>query len=442
MSLAQRVRLAFFGVVALASIIIAGTQYVGIPERYLGQSYEIGVTLPDSGGIFANAEVTLRGVPVGRVKSLELTPDGVRANLQLDKGTRVPTDTMVRVAHLSVVGEQYVDLIPPSEDGPYLAAGDVLPVSAATTPTKITALLVHLDELATSIGRDQLRRVVNELGEAFDNSGQDLATVLIRASELSRQLGRAMPKARALLRDGNRVLATQVDLNPDLQALTKGLDTLTGTLADADPQLAAILAHGPTTLDGVRTLLARNQASVAVLLGNLLSVGEVVAQPLRLRGLNTALVMVPRIVQSTFNIQPGDGYARLGVVFDLSQGVCTRGYESSGTPPTQPAELSGVPGNPALRANLNAFCAEPGTSDINVRGAANAPRPPGDPTATVVPQSNPRGFGPGSSFRNAPDAYEGDAGGDEASATSAASVTRVVGPTDLRGLLLPTSQLP
>lgn len=432
MTLVHRVRIGLFAVIAVASVIVAGTRYVGIPERYLGQSYEISVDLPESGGIFPNAEVTLRGVPVGRVESLELTPDGVRAHLQLEKGTRVPADTLVRVGNLSAVGEQYVDLLPPDDDGPYLASGETLPVSAATTPPKVTALLVHLDQLATSIGKRQLRRVVTELGRAFDHSGQDLATVLVRARELSDTFGDAMPRTTRLLADGRRVLRTQADLDPDLQALSRGLEQLTRTLADTDPELAALLETGPQTLDAVRTLLAQNQTAVSVLLGNLLSVGEIVAQPMRLRGLTTELVLLPRIIQGTFNIQPGDGYARLGAVVDTAQAVCVRGYESSGTPPTEPSDVSAVPGNPSLRANLNAFCAESPRSGIGVRGAANVPRPLGDPTARVEPRANPRGFGPGSSFHNS-------ASTDAAHLRDAAaspSVTRVVEPTDLRGLLL------
>ncbi|MFC7495150.1 MULTISPECIES: MCE family protein [unclassified Nocardioides] len=434
MSISSRIRVALFAVVAVVSVVVAGVEYVGIPERYLGRSYEIAADLPESGGIFPNAEVTLRGVPVGRVKSLELTPDGVRAHLQLDDDIRVADDTLVRVAHLSAVGEQYVQLIPPDDDGPYLAAGEVLPVSAARTPQQVTDLLVHLDRLATSIGKPKLRQVVDELGTAFSRSGQDLATVLVRTNQLSDDLVAIQPRTSALLRDGERMLRTQHELAPDLRALSDGLDRLTRTLAESDPELEAILAEAPATLDDVRRVLAANQADVGVLLGNLLSVGEIVAEPIRLRGLNTQLVLLPRIIQGTFNIQPGDGYARLGAVIDTTQAVCTRGYESSGTPPTQGHLRSAEPGNPPLRANLNAFCAEPRGSRIGVRGAANVPRPPGDPTAQVLTRDNPRGFGPGASSAEEDPAPTTDPPA-ESSADAAANV-RMLPATDLQGLIL------
>lgn len=427
----QRIRIGLFAVVAVASVIFAGIQYIGVPERYLGQSYEIAVDLPESGGIFPNAEVTLRGVPIGRVTSLELTPDGVRAHLRLEEDVRIPEDTLVKVAHLSAVGEQYVDLIPPSDEGPYLADGDTLPASAATTPLKVTSLLVHLDQLATSIGKPQLRRVVSELGDAFDRSGQDLATVLVRARQLSASFAEVQPTTDRLLADGRQVLATQRDLDPELQQLARGLDDLTATIAEMDPQIASILSEAPDTLAEVSSLLSENQTNVSVLLGNLLSVTEILAEPIRLRGLNTQLVLLPRIIQGTFNIQPGDGYARLGAVIDTAQAVCTRGYESSGTPPTQGTRLSDEPGNPSYRANVNAYCAEPVSSGIGVRGASQVPRPAGDPTARVVARPNPRGFGPGSSFEN----EDGETGDTQTTVVSPGS-TRMLPPGDLAGLLI------
>ena len=64
-------------------------------------------TLAESGGIFVGAEVTYRGVRVGRVSDLTLTSDGVRAHAQLDRGTEVPRDTLAVVENRSAVGEQF-----------------------------------------------------------------------------------------------------------------------------------------------------------------------------------------------------------------------------------------------------------------------------------------------------------------------------------------------
>jgi phospholipid/cholesterol/gamma-HCH transport system substrate-binding protein len=435
MNIAQRLRLGVFAMLGVGLVIVAGIEYVGIPQRYLGQSYEVRVNLPESGGIFPNAEVTVRGVPVGRVKSLQLTPDGVQASLRIDKGVEIPTATLVKVSNLSAVGEQYVNLLPQQSAGPYLASGEALPLTAATTPLKVTTLLVDLNRLANSIGRPQLRTLVDELGKAFDGSGPELQQVLVQARSLTRSLTRLQPTTNRLLADGEQVLRTQRSLAEPLRRLSTGLDELTETIAEVDPSLRQILDEGPATLDATRKLIEENQANVGVLLGNLLTVAEIVAAPVRLSGLNRQLVLLPRIVQGTFVIQPGDGYARLGAVIDTSQAVCTKGYESSGTPPVEPINLSSVPGNPSLRANVNAYCANKPSSGIGVRGAANAVRPPGDTTARVIPQPNPRGFGPGSSFSNTDSDGDGKDQVDGEQAEQPGSV-RIIPPMSLSKLLL------
>jgi phospholipid/cholesterol/gamma-HCH transport system substrate-binding protein len=287
---------------------------------------------------------------------------------------------------------------------------------------------------------------VHELGLAFDDGGQDLQTVIDQGHVLADRLSRAQPRTTRLLDDGGRVLRTQNELSGAARRLADGMDSFTSTLARQDPTLRRIADRGPVALNQVSGFMRDNQARMGLLLHNLLTVTNIVAAPIRLRAVNTQFVLLPRIVQGTFNIQPGDGYARLGAVVDSSMAVCMHGYENSGKVPTQRAQLSEQPGNPQLRANLNAFCAESPSTGIDVRGAANVPRPPGDDTERPDPQPNPRGFGPDSSFAGsdgrggrAPGGTSRDSGGSqhrESQYTGPPTSVRVVPPTGLRGLLL------
>ena len=69
--------------------------------------------------------VSYRGVRVGQVQKLELTHDGVDAYLDIDKGwdDKIPAATLAVVGNRSAVGEQYVDLQPQTDRGPYLHDG-------------------------------------------------------------------------------------------------------------------------------------------------------------------------------------------------------------------------------------------------------------------------------------------------------------------------------
>ena len=79
-----KLQLLAFTVVALLGISYVGFNYVGLDRLLLGTGYEVEADFADSGGIFVNAEVTYRGVAVGRVSDMQLTEDGVRVTLTID----------------------------------------------------------------------------------------------------------------------------------------------------------------------------------------------------------------------------------------------------------------------------------------------------------------------------------------------------------------------
>ncbi len=67
----------------------------------------------DSGGIFAGAQVTYRGIPVGKVGKLEFKDNGVRATLDIENSApKISSDVLAVVANKSAIGEQFVDLQP------------------------------------------------------------------------------------------------------------------------------------------------------------------------------------------------------------------------------------------------------------------------------------------------------------------------------------------
>ena len=150
-----RAQVLAFVVLAAAGIVYVGGQYAGL-GRLLGSStYTVTVELADSGGIFTNAEVTNRGVAVGRVGELRPTEDGVLVDLVIeDDAAPIPAEGLsAEVRNLSLIGEPYVDLTAGSDSAPYLEGGEVIPVERTTTPVPPAELLASLDGLLDSVPR-------------------------------------------------------------------------------------------------------------------------------------------------------------------------------------------------------------------------------------------------------------------------------------------------
>jgi phospholipid/cholesterol/gamma-HCH transport system substrate-binding protein len=241
--------------------------YVGLGDQIPGSTYIVN-GIAAGGGLFANAPVTFRGVPVGRVASVDLHGDGVRARLRLDRDVRVPADLSAVVAQRSAVGEQYLDLRPASDAGPYLTDGATIPRERTGTPLPMENLLSGLDTLVTSVGVEDLSIVIEEMGKAFEGNEAALRRLLDANSALLLETDRHLPEILALIRDGRTVLTTQLDSAGAIRRWAASLAVLSAAMRASDPDLRRLLAEGPPAAAETTRLLRDLEPEVGILLGN------------------------------------------------------------------------------------------------------------------------------------------------------------------------------
>ena len=173
-----KIQLTVFAALAAIALLITGVNYVGLNKDLWSKPFTVKAHFPSSGGIFTNAEVTYRGVTIGRVGTLHLTKDGVIVDLKIDKGEKVPARTHAQVEELSAVGEQYVDLRPYTDSGPYLKNGSAISLANTSVPIDENTVLVDLDNLVKSVPQSALQTTINELGKAFNNAGPSLQQLI------------------------------------------------------------------------------------------------------------------------------------------------------------------------------------------------------------------------------------------------------------------------
>jgi phospholipid/cholesterol/gamma-HCH transport system substrate-binding protein len=365
-----KVQVLVFAVVSLLGIAFVGLRYVGLGDSLLGRGYLLHADFAVAGGIFPNAPVTYRGVPVGRVGAVRLHAGGVRVDLRMQGGVRVPGALHAVVAERSAVGEQYLDLRPDTDTGPYLRDGDVIPASRTGTPLPAEDLLAGLDALVRSVNPDDLRVLIEELGTAFENNESALRRILDSSDLLLRDATRFLPETLALIRDGRTVLSTQEASADAIRRWAAALADLTGTLRAADPDLRRLLANGPPAARQVIGLLRDLNPTIGTLLGNLVTVGGIGAR--RLPGIEQILVEYPLVVTGGFTVAPGDGTAHFGLVVNLNNPPACQ-YQQTGQRRCTAAERARGSG---VRGSSNA----PGASGA---GPSPAPVPGGQPPDAV-----------------------------------------------------------
>lgn len=110
-----RFQLAIFGVVTVICLALITTSYLHLPAAVGLGAYNVDAKFVVGGGIYQNANVTYRGVTIGRVMNVGLTDTGVTAQMRLNTDSPVPDNVTATVKSVSAIGEQYIDLVPPAD---------------------------------------------------------------------------------------------------------------------------------------------------------------------------------------------------------------------------------------------------------------------------------------------------------------------------------------
>jgi phospholipid/cholesterol/gamma-HCH transport system substrate-binding protein len=361
------VQLIAFAVITVLGVTIVSVNYIGLGRGLLGKQYTTYVDLTDSGGVFTNAEVTYRGVPVGRVGPIELTKDGIRVKLLMERGERIPRDgTKAVVANRSAVGEQYIDLEPTKKGGPYLDEGDpyTIPRERTTLPVSTAELLRNVDSLVGSVNTKDLGVIVDELDKAFSGSASDLQSILDDTDRLLKTANEAYPDTERLLNNSVTVLDTQRGQAANIRGFARNLNELTTSLRNDDPALRKTIDNAPGAVSETHKAINQLAPTLPVLLANLTTTGQIIAS--RKAGLRSLFILYPVTVAGAFTVTPGDGTQHLGLALNIdSPPPCTKGYEK--TKHRWPQDTS------KKKPRLDAGCKEPHNSESAVRGARNFP---------------------------------------------------------------------
>ena len=130
-----KTQLVIFIVLTVLALLGLGLYYLRLPAvAGIGQ-YALKVDLPAAGGLYRTANVTYRGVTIGRVTDIEPTEKGAQASLSIDDRYKVPLDSSANVRSVTAVGEQYVDLVSDSGNtDQYFKPGSVITKSTIPQP--------------------------------------------------------------------------------------------------------------------------------------------------------------------------------------------------------------------------------------------------------------------------------------------------------------------
>jgi len=373
------VRAILFVVISAALVIYIGARFLGVFSFIGPHPYTVMLPLPTADGLFDRSEVDYRGYNVGEAQEPQLTKDGVLIPLKIHGGTSpIPKDLHAVVADRSAAGEKFVNLLPDSNGGPYLADGDVIPANRVQLPENVESVLFDLNRLVASVPLNDLRTTVHELGVGFNQLGPKLQLLLDSTNALTKTAQATLPETVTLIRDARTVLQTQNDLADPIKSFASDLRKVTAQLKRSDPDIRRLTRTGPEAGRQVSALLRESRPGLDDTIRGLGTTTQILDD--HRRGIQSVFQLYAGLAAGIPTILPGDGTAHLGLVLNLNDPPpCTKGYG-------QTIQVKGtVTRTPPRPINYRAFCDEPIFSPIDVRGMKpqypfvdNKPQPPPD----------------------------------------------------------------
>jgi virulence factor Mce-like protein len=358
------------GALILTLVVALGYLFFGaLQVNPLTSSYRVTIELPESAGLLPNQDVTLRGVRIGRVDRLDITPQGVNAVVNVNSSVPIPESSDVRVSGLSPAGEQYIDFVAQTNDGPYLRDGSIITAGRATVPVSLAELLANADGALAQIDPAKIELIKSELSLSKDGP-RKLADIIKGGTFLLSTLDSVLPETTSVLRNGRTVFTLVADKNAGIDVAARNLnESFTGINKMRDGY-RRLTDQTPQTLSDVDALFADNSDTMVQLLGNLTTTSRLLY--LRVPALN-ALFPTYRtsLLDAIGSTMHDHGLWATGDIYP--QYACDYGT------PRLPPSSADFP-----EPFMYTYCRDdhPG---VLVRGAKNAPRPADDDTAGPPP---------------------------------------------------------
>ena len=318
-----KIQLMIFALVTVLGGAFVGGRYANLDRLFIDRSFPVTADLKDSGGIFAGAEVTYRGIAVGKVGRLEFTEAGVRATLDIENNApKISEDVKALVANKSAVGEQFMDLQPLSNSAPYLHTGSNIPLARTSVPIDTTKILMDASNFVGSVDTESLRTLVKELGLAFAGSGEDLSVIIDTMTEFIQSADDNFAVTRSLIRGSSSVLQTFVDKRSQFVSFTNDLALLSDTLVSSDKDIRRLFDEGSSSARLVRKVVKENNKDLQSIFRDLNTTSKSFDE--FHKGIEVISILFPYLIHGSFTAtsqtEPGNKYenwaGRIGLIFD------------------------------------------------------------------------------------------------------------------------------
>jgi phospholipid/cholesterol/gamma-HCH transport system substrate-binding protein len=280
---AELVRAGIIGFVTIVLVIAVGLQ----PERIISwaSALRYQALFTEAGGLVTGNDVTVSGIKVGSVSSVELDNGDALVRFTVASKYALGSDATAHIRTGTLLGERVLAL--ESAGSGTLSTNQVIPTSRTSSPYSLTDAVSELTNNAAGTDTGSLNQSLDtlaqtldqvspQLGPTFDgltrlseslnNRNDSLAELLSTAGDVTGILSERSSQVNALILNANDLLAVLDDRRYAITSLLANISAvsqqLTGVVADNEKELRPALDH----LNTVTAMLEKNRDNLARML--------------------------------------------------------------------------------------------------------------------------------------------------------------------------------
>jgi phospholipid/cholesterol/gamma-HCH transport system substrate-binding protein len=230
----------------------------------LERPYPISAEFTNAFGILPNAEVTYLGVAYGQVRKVERVEGGVRIDMEILRGKRIPEGSTANIYRKSAIGEPYVDFAPPAQptgDGFY-KPGTKVPMEKTTVPLEFSELLRSAGRLIASVPPDAVGTLLEEAAAGLQGRTDSLRALTQSGDELAASLADRTEVLDRLATNNTRLTSVFTDHRRSLGQALADLRQVADSLERAKGDVTVLLDRGSQLLGQAADIVARQKGNL------------------------------------------------------------------------------------------------------------------------------------------------------------------------------------
>lgn len=255
----------FIGLAAIALMMVGAFRADRLPIIGGGDTYH--AEFAEIGGLKAGNEVRIAGVPVGKVKSIELAGNKVDVTFKIDKGTQFGPQTGAEIRLRTLLGAQFLALTPKGSG--QLQHGATIPLNRTVAPYDVVQAFSDLSRTTDQINIPVLAEALDSLSEISNQTPEEFQGAIRGVSDLSRNLAARDSEINTLLRNLKKVSGVLNSRNDELVTLFKDSDTLFSAISARRDSIHRLLVSTQSISSQLRGLVKDTRANLAPALDQL-----------------------------------------------------------------------------------------------------------------------------------------------------------------------------